>query len=357
MLSSKKVGSFRKIREEEVGLMVESIKNSIPNAPLNLSDIFTKIASDVVFRVSFGKKYEEENIGRVLNEFLEIYGSFSIGNYIPWLGWLDEFNGVFFKARKFAKLLKSFVQKRIEEHINEFNAERNAGDNKTQDLVDVLLEIQSNDSSIDEYTVQELILDMISGGIETSATLLEWTMLELLLHPLVLKKLQEEVRGFLKGKTLIHENDLKDMMYLKTVIKEALRLHPPLPFLLLRESSQDVRVQNYDIAAGTQVIINAWAIQRHPAYWDEPEEFRPERFINYSGSDFEFIPFGAGRRGCPGVAFANVEAELVLANLVGQFNWELPYEVNEDSFMSESFGISLRRRDPLVAIPTPYSIK
>ncbi|XP_074315508.1 cytochrome P450 736A117-like [Silene latifolia] len=355
MLSSKKVLSFRKIREEEVGIMVESVKKSKPNAPLNLSDSFSKIASDVVFRVSFGgKNYEGENFGGLLREFSEVHASFSIGYFIPWLGWIDEFNGVFFKARKVARLLKSFIQKRIEEHINGIDDERNEGE-RTRDMVDVLLEIQRNDSTIDEDTVKALLMDMLAAGIETSATLLEWTMSELLMHPLVLKKLQEEVRGFLKGKTLIDEDDLKDMVYLKAVIKEALRLHPPFPFLVLRESSQDARVQNYDIAAGTQVIINAWAIQRHPAYWDEPEEFRPERFINYSGNDFEFIPFGAGRRGCPGVAFANVEAELVLANLVGQFNWSLPGEVNKDSFMSESFAISLRRRDPLVAIPTPYS--
>ncbi|XP_074313401.1 cytochrome P450 736A117-like [Silene latifolia] len=354
MLSNKKVRSFRKIREEEVRLMVESVKKSTPNSPLNLSDTFMKLISDVVFRVSFGKNCGEEYIGPLLKEFSEVFGSFIFGDFIPWLGWIDEFSGVLSKARKVARLFDSLIQKRVEEHINGFDDGRNQED-KIQYLVDVLLESQRNDSSIDMDTVKALLMDMIIAGIDTTKVLLEWTMSELLLHPLVMKKLQEEIRGFIKRKTIIEEDDLNDMMYLKAVIKEVLRLHPPSPLLLFREASQNVIVKNYDIAAGTQVIINAWAIQRHPAYWEEPEEFRPERFLNYSGHDFGFIPFGGGRRGCPGVAFANVEAELALANLVGHFNWKLPDEVNVDSFMVESFGTSLRRRDPLMAIPTPYS--
>ncbi|XP_074310136.1 3-beta-hydroxylase-like [Silene latifolia] len=355
MLSNKKVRSFRKIREEEVGLMVESIQKSTPNSPLNLSNTFMKLISDLVFRALFGKNCGEEYLGPLLKELSEAVGSFIFGDFIRWLGWIDEFSGVLSKGRKVARSLDSLIQKRVEEHINGFDDDGRNQEDKIQYLVDVLLESQRNDSSIDMDTVKALLMDMITAGIETTATLLEWTMSELLMHPLVMKRLQKELRGFLRGKTVINEDDLKDMMYLKALIKESLRLHPPLPFLLFRESSQDARVQNYDIRAGTQVIINAWALQRHPAYWEEPEEFRPERFLNYSGHDFGFIPFGGGRRGCPGIAFANVEAELALANLVGHFNWKLPDEVNVDSFMAESFGASLRRRDPFIAIPTPYS--
>ncbi|XP_074310137.1 cytochrome P450 736A117-like [Silene latifolia] len=355
MLSNKKVRSFRKIREEEVRLVVESLKISTPNSPLNLSNTFMKLISDMVFRASFGKNCGEEYIGPLLKEFSEALGSFIFGDYIPLLGWIDEFSGVLSKGRKVARSLDSLIQKRVEEHINGFDDDGRNQEDKIQYLVDVLLESQRNDSSIDMDTVKALLMDMIAAGIESTETLLEWTISELLIHPLVMKKLQEEVRGFLREKTLINEDDLNDMTYLKAVIKEVLRLHPPVPFLLFREASQNAIVKNYDIASGTQVIINAWAIQRHPAYWEEPEEFRPERFLNYSGYDFEFIPFGAGRRGCPGIAFANVEAELALANLVGHFNWKLPDEVNVDSFMAECFGTSLRRRDPLMAIPTPYS--
>ncbi|XP_074310525.1 cytochrome P450 71A25-like [Silene latifolia] len=190
--------------------------------------------------------------------------------------------------------------------------------------------------------------DMLAGGIETSATLLEWIMSELLLYPRVMKRLQDEVRGFCKGTTTVGEDDLKDMIYLKAVIKEGLRLHPPLPLLLFREPSQDTKVHDYDISAGTQVIINAWAIQRNPAYWEEPEEFKPERFMITSvdikqGRDFDFIAFGAVRRGCPRMSFAMIKVELALANLVSQFNWKLPGKVQPESFLAETFGTSVHK--------------
>lgn len=118
------------------------------------------------------------------------------------------------------------------------------------------------------------------------------------------------------------------MKYLKAVIKETLRLHPPIPLLVPRESTKDVKINGYDIAAGTRVITNAWAIHRDPTTWEEPEEFHPERFLNstidFKGQDFKLIPFGSGRRGCPGISFAIANNELVLANLLSKFNWALP---------------------------------
>lgn len=138
------------------------------------------------------------------------------------------------------------------------------------------------------------------------------------------------------------------------MVKETLRLHPPIPLLVPRENRQDITVKGYHIKAGTRVIINAWAIARDPAYWDQPEEFKPERFLNSSidikGNDFHLIPFGAGRRGCPGIVYAMVANELVLANLVHQFNWELPGLETLD--MSETFGLTMHRKTPLLAVAT-----
>ncbi|XP_074294684.1 cytochrome P450 71A25-like [Silene latifolia] len=369
MLSNKKVQFFRKIREEEVSVMVERIRESPRCMPVNLTETIASFTNGVVSRVAFGRKYDGEegcgNIKELLNDFSEALGTFSFGDFIPWLGWIDHISGVLCKATKVAKAFDSFIEKIVQEHIDGVNLQGRDDDDeaskgeKVQDLVDVLLEIQRNDPSLERDSIKALLLDMLAAGVETTSTLLDWAMSELLMHPRTMKELKDEVRGFSNGKTIINEDDLKDMKYLKAVIKEALRLHPPLPLLLFREPSQDVKVHNYDIAAGTQVIVNAWAIHRHPASWDQPEEFRPERFLNTSvdmmGLDFKFIPFGAGRRGCPGISFATVKAELALANLVGLFDWEVPREMQGDSFMAESFGTSVHRRDPLMAIPTPYS--
>ncbi|XP_059638476.1 cytochrome P450 71A8-like isoform X2 [Cornus florida] len=201
--------------------------------------------------------------------------------------------------------------------------------------------------------------DIFVGGTDTTSTVLEWAMTELLRHPRVMNDVQNEVREILKGKPHITADDLDKMHYLKAVVKETVRLHPPFP-LLGREASEDVRVMGYDIPAGTAVIINAWAIGRDPATWVEPEEFQPERFLNSSidfrGHDFELIPFGAGRRGCPGTSFAIATNEFVLANLMHKFNWALPGGAKGEHLdLTECSGVTIRRGIPLLAVATPCS--
>lgn len=171
-------------------------------------------------------------------------------------------------------------------------------------------------------------------------------------------KLQREVTEIAQGRAMILEEDLERMVYLKAVIKEALRLHPPLPLLLPRISIQSVKLMGYDIAAGTQVIMNAWAIGRDPSLWEESNEFRPERFlnnsINYQGLQFEWLPFGAGRRSCPGIQFSVPVIELALANIVYKFDMALPNGMkNEDLDMTESFGIAMNRKSTLLVSVIP----
>ncbi|KAK1294271.1 Cytochrome P450 71D10 [Acorus calamus] len=150
------------------------------------------------------------------------------------------------------------------------------------------------------------------------------------------------------------------MYYLKAVVKEVLRLHPPAPLLLPRESMEDTKILDYDIPKKCRVIVNAWAIGRHPDYWEMPEKFQPERFLNnsidYKGHDFQFIPFGVGRRACPGIAFAIATIELLLSNLLNHFDWKLPGELRgEDLNMDEAPGLTTRRKTSLVLIAEPQS--
>lgn len=184
---------------------------------------------------------------------------------------------------------------------------------------------------------------------------MEWAMAELIRNPTVLEKLRMEVRGIVKEKEEIKDEDVEKMDYLKAVIKEALRLHPPRPLLAPRLSTKDVQINGFHVSAGTLVMINAWAIGRDPISWDEPEKFKPERFlnssINFKGLDFKLIPFGAGRRGCPGISFAVVAMELLLANLMQKFDWKLPNGVEgKDLNMGESPGITVHRAIPLLAV-------
>lgn len=182
----------------------------------------------------------------------------------------------------------------------------------------------------------------------------------MLKNPKVMKRAQDEVREIFKEKGNVDESDLHKLKYLEAVIKETLRLHAPAPLLLPRECSENCKINNYDISKNTRVIVNAWAIGRDSRYWNESEKFIPERFldyeIDYRGKDFKYIPFGAGRRICPGVSFALANMELPLAQLLYHFDWKLPNEQkHEELDMTESFGTTTRRRNDLFLIPIPYS--
>ncbi|KAK4485205.1 hypothetical protein RD792_007832 [Penstemon davidsonii] len=199
--------------------------------------------------------------------------------------------------------------------------------------------------------------DIFAGGTDTASATLAWAMTELLRHPIVMNKLQKEIREILRDKHDVTDNDLEKMHYLKAVVKETLRFHPPIPFLA-REAREDVKVMGYEVAGGTMILTNSWAIGRDPASWDEPEKFKPERFlinssIDFMGLDFELLPFGAGRRRCPGIAFSMANVELVLANLLQKFEWGLPQGIKpEDLDTTENPGGIIHRKNPLFAVAT-----
>lgn len=210
--------------------------------------------------------------------------------------------------------------------------------------------------------------NIFSAGSETSSTTLEWAISETLKNPRILKRAQEEVRSKFKARGNVDESSISDLKYLEAIVKETLRLHPSAPLLLPRENSQHCKINGYDIPANTRVIINAWSIARDPNYWkDEPQVFKPERFlesevinIDYKGNHFQYIPFGAGRRICPGISFAMSNIMLPLAQLLFHFDWkisgdgELNYKQMQELDMEESLGVSVRRKNDLKLIPVPY---
>ena len=182
-------------------------------------------------------------------------------------------------------------------------------------------------------------------------------MSELMRNPRVMQKAQAELRDKFRGKPTVTEADLADLKYLKFVVKETLRLHPVLPLLVPRQCPESCKIMGYDVPKGFIVLVNAWAISRDPKYWDDPEAFKPERFenstVDLKGTDFEFIPFGAGRRLCPGLAFGIASIEIVLAVLLYHFDWELPDGVAPSELdMTEEMGITIRRKNDLYLRPT-----
>ena len=198
---------------------------------------------------------------------------------------------------------------------------------------------------------------MFLGGLETTINALEWAMSEMVRNPHAAKKLQGEIGCVVGKQRMVRESDLVGMEYLQCVVKEVFRLYPPGPLMLPHESREGCTVAGYFIPHKTRLIVNVWAIGRDPSVWEDPLTFKPERFIgkdiDIRGRDFEMLPFGAGRRGCPGAGFAIANIELVLAQLVHCFDWDL--EGNGDPFeldMTEIFRTSNPRKDNLLAVPT-----
>uniref|UniRef100_A0A0D3FKZ5 Cytochrome P450 n=1 Tax=Oryza barthii TaxID=65489 RepID=A0A0D3FKZ5_9ORYZ len=193
--------------------------------------------------------------------------------------------------------------------------------------------------------IATVIMEIFSAGSETASTTLEWAMSELVRNPRVMEKAQTEVRKLFEGQDKLTEDGMSKLSYLHLVIRETLRLHAPGPFLLPRECREQCNIMGYDIPKGTRVLVNAWAIARDTRYWEDPEVFKPERFnsdlVDFKGNNFEYIPFGSGRRICPGITLGLTSMEFVLASLLYHFDWELPgSKRSEEIDMSEAFGIT-----------------
>nr|AYM55627.1 cytochrome p450 [Croton stellatopilosus] len=357
LLSTKRVQSFEAVRKEEVSLMLDNIANS--SGPINLSNLTLLLANNVTCRVAFGRKLEADTNGRLhdlLHEAQELLGGFCVADFFPRMEWLCKFNGFEARLDKNFREQDKLYDKVIQEHLRP-----NRPEPEQADFTDALLRLQNeNDSTLTNDSIKGALMDMFIAGTDTAAATLVWTMTELIRNPRVMKKVQEEVRAANNGKSRVEESDLSKLVYLKSLLKESLRVHPAAPLLVPRETTQNCRIGKYEIPAKTRVLINAASISMDPISWENPGEFQPERFlhseVDFNGQHFELIPFGFGRRGCPGLNFAVVLIELALANLLHCFDWELPHGLKmEDLDMEESPGITMHKKTHLSLVATPCS--
>ncbi|CAN1746442.1 Premnaspirodiene oxygenase [Linum perenne] len=367
LLSSKRVQSFRHVREEEVSRYVDRILSSTSaGGGVDLTKETRRYTSTVIARSAFGEKCgEADEYMRLLKDVMVLAGGFNVDDMFPSMTWLHVLFGVRSKMEKASRGLDKILGGILNEH----KRQRRGHDDDVEergDFVDILLKVQENgelEIPLTDDNIKAIIHDMFTGGSDTTSAITEWAMSEMLRNPRVLNKAQEEIRQhphlFNASKNIVEEANIGELKYLKLVIKEALRLHPPVAMLVPRTNVEMCEIDGYTIPANTKVIINAWSIGRDPKYWSQPEMFYPERFIDsnhdYKGSNFEYIPFGAGRRMCPGVTFGMTNVELILANLLYHFDWVLPNEKRfADLDMTELFGITVYRKTNLCLVPTPY---
>ncbi|CAM8937287.1 unnamed protein product [Rhodiola kirilowii] len=361
VLSAKRVQTYRSIREEEVGNLVREIYSKA-GTPINMSAKIFSLTYGITSRAAFGtkSKYQEEYIAIVMESSKAV--GLAVCNMYPSSKLLPVITGFKYKLEKLHREADMILENIIVSHLKNKASRSNVDPNAKEGLLDILLRIQETgdlEIPLTRDNIKSVIADVFTAGSETSSTTVEWAVSEIMKNPRIMQKAQAEVREVYKGKEHVDEERLEQLKYLKLIIKETLRLHPSLPLLLQRENLNPCVIKGYDIPAGTRAMINVWAIARNPKYWKDPLKFLPERFadstLDYIGTNFEYLPFGAGRRICPGIDYAMPNMLLPLAQLLYHFDWELPGGVKgEDLDMSESFGVTVRRKDDLFMIFKPH---
>ncbi|OAY51954.1 cytochrome P450 71B34 [Manihot esculenta] len=365
LFSARRVQSFHFIREEEVASLVDfASKSASSSTPVDLSEKFMSLTANVICRAAFGKSFKErgfrhDRFQEVVHECIDRLGSFSAADFFPYVGRIiDRLSGLHAKIERSFEEFDAFYEKAIDDHIKKGKEEPGH-----EDFIDVLLlELGRSQAEADPLPfskdhIKAILMDIFIGGVDTGTITLIWTMTELARHPRVMRKVQEEIRTCIGDKGKVSESDIEKLEYLRMVLKETYRLHPT--GLLIREAMSKINISGYEIDPKTLIQINVWAIGRDPEIWKNPDEFFPERFmhnqIDFTGQNFELLPFGAGRRGCPGMSMGLATVGLALANLLYHFDWKLPYNMKEEDIsIEEAPGIITSKKDPLLLVPVRY---
>ncbi|KAJ0968526.1 hypothetical protein J5N97_025443 [Dioscorea zingiberensis] len=299
-------------------------------------------------RSAVGKEIRE-----LVAEITKFLGQPNLSNFFPRLAWMD-LQGIEKKMKslmRFDEVFKKIIEQRMEK--------KGGGD---EDFLDFMLRLEKDGGdSKTPFTmthVKALLMDMVVGGTETVSNTVEWAIAEVMKKPEIMRRVQEELDQVVGKDTIVEESHLPKLPYLGAVVKEALRLHPALPFLVPHCPSSSSTIAGFTIPQGSRVFVNVWAIHRDPSIWENPLVFKPERFLgldgskwDFSGNDFSYFPFGSGRRICAGIAMAERMVGYSMASLLHSFDWELPSGSKLD--LAEKFGIVLKKAEPLMAIPTP----
>ncbi|KAJ8555651.1 hypothetical protein K7X08_013147 [Anisodus acutangulus] len=360
MLSSSTLDSVYELRRRELRQTINYLYNQ-KGLSVNIGEQIFLTVLNVITSMLWGgtvKGEERASLGaefrHVVSEMTELLGTPNLSDFYPGLEWFD-LQGVAKKMKVLAKRFDKIFDSRIDQRQK---MDRNSDGQENTDFLQVLLKLKDEADAKMPLTITELkalLMDMVVGGTDTTSNTVEFAMAEIMNKPDVLSKLQQELDTVVGKDNIVEESHIQQLPYLYAVMKEALRIHPALPLLVPHCPSETRTVGGYTIPKGSRVFINVWAIQRDPSFWENPTEFHPERFLDnkwdYSGSDFNYFPFGSGRRICAGITMAERMFMYSLASLIHSFDWKLPQGEKLD--LTEKFGIVLKKKMPLVAIPTP----
>ncbi|KAJ9706783.1 hypothetical protein PVL29_001986 [Vitis rotundifolia] len=354
-------------RRYEVRKTITNVYNKI-GTPMDIGKLSFQTELNVMTRSMWGSTIEglEDSVTGVSfressNELMRLLGKPNISDFFPVLSRFD-IQGV---EREMKKVFLSVVQ--ILDHIIEqrmkldtAKEKRASNDREEKDFLQFLLDVKEQEATetpITRTQIKALLVDILVGGTDTTATTIEWAMAEMMSNPEIMRKAQEELADVVGMTNIVEESHLPKLKYMDAVMKETLRLHPTTPLLMPKCPSESCTVGGYTVPKGTKVFVNVWAMHRDPKYWDNPSEFKPERFLtdssrwDYRGNNFQYLPFGSGRRVCPGIPLAERMLIYLLGSLLHSFDWQLIAK-GEDLDLSEQSGIVVKKRTPLIVIPT-----
>ncbi|XP_010253830.1 PREDICTED: cytochrome P450 CYP82D47-like [Nelumbo nucifera] len=379
LLSHRRLDMFKHIRTSEIDLSMKDlytrwVKNGHGSPVLvEMKQWFSDLTMNIVTRMIAGKRYfgaanytdfseeEVQKCKKAITEFMHLVGIFVVSDALPFLGWLD-LQGHERAMKRTAKQLDHMLESWLKEHRCKKRASEGIATADERDFMDVLLSILDDHQCIGYGTdtvVKATCLGLILGGSDTTSVTLTWALSLLLNNRQALKKAQDELDTKVGRDGLVEESDIRNLVYLQAIVKETLRLYPAAAVSAPREAMEDCTVAGFHIPAGTQLLVNIWKLQRDPSIWPHPCEFSPERFltshaadIDVRGQHFELLPFGSGRRACPGISFAIQVLHLTLARLIQGFDLGTPCcDAMVD--MTQGIGLTNHKKTPLDVLLTP----
>ncbi|CAL1375623.1 unnamed protein product [Linum trigynum] len=358
-------------REECYGLRKQQVRNSVKEvykrssgAALDFGETAFKTTANAILSMLWGGVAGNHEgfygeLRELESEMLMLMGAPNVSDFIPALARFD-LQGIEKKSKRLLSKFDEILSSAIEERLR---AVEKSGGTVRKDFLQVLLDLNRGGGSdggetyISTNQVKALLMDFMVGGTDTTSTMMEWTMAQLVKYPDAMAKVYQELNEVVGQNEIVEESHLPKLNYLEAVIKETLRLHPALPFLVPRCPSQTCELGGYTIPKGTIVYLNAYAIHTDPQLWEDPLEFKPDRFLeddtkfDFQGNNFQFLPFGSGRRVCPAQRLAVNTIKYELATLLHSFDWKLPPETELE--LSDKFGFVIKKMNPLVLVPTP----
>ncbi|XP_043689020.1 flavonoid 3',5'-hydroxylase-like [Telopea speciosissima] len=368
MMSNSSLDLCYDLRRQEIQKMLREVYSKI-GTPIDIGNLIFVTMLDMLMNMLWGgaiKREEKTRIGvefrKMIGELVVLLGKTNVSDIFPILARFD-LQGIERKAKEVFLWADTILDTVINERLK-MEAEQEKKPSKddlgSKDFLEILLEVNKKGDGKETLSMKQvkaLLLDIVSAGTDTTTTTLEWAFAEIMQNPYIMRKAQEELGEVFGMSNRVEESHISKLPYLNAVVKETQRLHPVLPLLIPHCPSQSCTIGQFTIPKGSNVFLNIWKIHRDPEAWKDPLEFLPERFLgdlneyDYKGNNFNYLPFGSGRRICAGIPLAERMSTYMLASLLHSFEWKLPENVELD--LSEEFGLLLKKRTPLLIIPTP----